>query len=164
MKLILRAVLMTLLSVWVGAVFSQGVVIIVSTMPGKGPRELVRNKRQGPSSVLTVQLEAPKSDMEASSLYRKILAVLREGYEERSFPLKRSDDKRINQAIRCLVVVSGGFVASSVEVRCGRHFPRRIFVGLSDSGINTSEFDTVAGRISGMIDEMYGLALKLPGE
>jgi hypothetical protein len=164
MKLILRAVLMTLLSVWVGAVFSQDVAITGSTMPGKGPRELVLIRRQGASPVLVVEIRASTTDTEAHELHQKVLIALREGYEERSFPLKRSDDKRINQVIRCLVVVSGGFVASSVEVRCGRHFPRRIFVGLSDSGINTSEFDTVAGRISGMIDEMYGLALKLPGE
>jgi hypothetical protein len=128
-------------------------------------KELKRSvlvKRQGTSPILTVQLKASEADTEARELHREILRVLSDGYEERFFPLKKDGDNRINQTIWCTVVVASDLVASSIEVRCGRRFPRQIFVGLTDAGIGTSEFSAVAKRLPAMIDELYNLATKLP--
>ncbi|TXI34190.1 MAG: hypothetical protein E6Q53_01745 [Candidatus Moraniibacteriota bacterium] len=142
------------------AVFSQDVVISGSS--GKNSRDPVLVKRQGTSPILTVQLKASEADTEARELHREILRVLSDGYEERFFPLKKDGDNRINQTIWCTVVVASDLVASSIEVRCGRRFPRQIFVGLTDAGIGTSEFSAVAKRLPAMIDELYNLATKLP--
>lgn len=160
MNSFLRTFLGVLLSVWIGGALSQDVYIAGD--PKKKPGNPVLIKRQGPSPVLIVRFKASDADTEAQELHRQILAALYKVYEERVFPLKREGDSRIQQSIRCDVIVTGGPLGSSFEARCGRRFPREIFVGLADSGIATSEFGSVAGRIPQMLDEMYGLALQLP--
>lgn len=157
LKIVLTVLLLALNG---SAVFSQDVVISGSS--GKNSGDPVLVKRQGTSPILTVQLKASEADTEARELHREILRVLSDGYEERFFPLKKDGDNRINQTIWCTVVVASDLVASSIEVRCGRRFPRQIFVGLTDAGIGTSEFSAVAKRLPAMIDELYNLATKLP--
>ncbi len=157
LKIVLTVLLLALSG---SAVFSQSVGITGSSR--KNSRDPVLVKRQGTSPILTVQLKVSEADTEARELHREILRVLREGYEERFFPLKKDGDNRINQTIWCTVVVVSDLVASSIEVRCGRRFPRKIFVGLTDAGISTSEFGVVAKRLPMMVDELYGLATRLP--
>lgn len=160
MSRFLRAVLVGLLFTWVGVVFSQGVEITGSS--SQRLRSPVLIKRQGTSPVLTVQLKASEADVEANELHRKILIALREVYEERFFPLDRQDDGRIQQPIRCSVVVMSDSFGASFEVRCGRRFPRQIFVGTSYGSLSGPEIEAVAKHIPKMLEEIFGLALKLP--